>query len=40
MNNEINKEERKELAIKAGNILVSTKRNIHNKLLKILKPLS
>ncbi len=29
-----------ESGVKAGNILVSTKRNIHNKLLKILKPLS
>ena len=27
-------------AVKAGNILVSTNRNIHNKILKILKPVS
>ena len=29
-----------ESAIKAGNILVTTNKSIHNKLLKILKPVS
>ena len=29
-----------ESAVKAGNILVTTNKSIHNKLLKILKPVS